>query len=254
MTPELRVVDDLPAVAVESSDLFMWLAEDAVRRQGRCTVALSGGATPQALHARLAEVAAARLRVLPIEYFFGDERCVAPDDPESNYGMARTSLFRPAGIPDARIHRMPGEQGPDDGSRQYEAAVRQAFGEVPWPRFDLILLGLGDDGHTASLFPRAPQLAERHRLVVGATSPKGVKGRITFTVPLINAAHTVLFLVSGAGKAEAVSTVLDDAAADPQEYPAKLIQPSGGRLIWILDRAAARALKIMKQQIPSDEE
>jgi 6-phosphogluconolactonase len=256
MAAEIRVAEDLHAAAAEGADLFFWLAEDAIAQRGRCMVALSGGSTPQALHARLAAAPQmTRLREAT-EFFFGDERCVGPDDPESNYGMARASLFAPARIPEERVHRMPGEADPEDGARRYEGLIRDRFGaaESEWPRFDVIFLGLGDDGHTASLFPRAPQLHERQRAVVASQSPKGVKPRITFTVPLINQARAILMLVSGTGKARAVRTALEEASVPAEDCPAKLVRPVEGRMIWILDEPAAAGLQFSKQQVPSDEE
>jgi 6-phosphogluconolactonase len=192
-----------------------------------------------------------------VEYFFGDERAVPPDHPESNYGAARVKLFSPLGIPAERIHRMPGEAADlNAASRTYDALLRSRLGAPApaFPRLDLILLGIGEDGHTASLFPRAPQLAERTRAVVPSQSPRGVAGRITVTLPLINEARTVLFLVTGGAKADAVHHVLDRPQAEPQQYPAKLVRPVDGRLIWILDEAAAAKLDLTAQQIPSDEE
>jgi 6-phosphogluconolactonase len=217
---------------------------------------LSGGSTPQTLHARLAAAPQMTRLRQAIEFFFSDERCVGPDDPESNYGMARASLFAPARIPDDRVHRMPGEADPEDGARRYERLIRERFGVAgsDWPRFDVLFLGLGDDGHTASLFPRAPQLHERQRAVVASQSPKGVKHRITFSVPLINQARAILLLVSGSGKAGAVRTALEEASVPGEDCPAKLVRPVDGRLIWILDEPAAAGLQLSKQQLPSDEE
>jgi len=245
-------------LAAEAADLLLWLADDAVRQRGRFTVALPGGHTPQALYERLCTPPLAdRVRNLPIEYFFGDERAVPPDHPESNYGAAHAKLFVPLGIPEERIHRMPGEASNlDAASRAYETLLRSRLGTAApsFPSLDLILLGIGEDGHTASLFPRSPQLAERTRAVVPSESPHGVSRRITFTLPLINRARTILFLVTGGAKADAMHHVLDRPHADGQDYPAKLVRPVDGRLVWIVDRAAAAMLDLTARRIPSDEE
>jgi 6-phosphogluconolactonase len=258
MTAELRVVDDLHAVGAEAADLMLWLADDAIRQRGRFTMALSGGKTPQALYERLASpTLGARIRTLAADYFFGDERGVPPDHAESNFGAARAAFFAPLGLPADRIHRMPADASDlDAASREYEAQIRARLGaSAPaFPRFDLILLGIGDDGHTASLFPHAPQLAERTRAVVPSESPRGIARRMTFTFPLINAARTVLFLVTGGAKADAVHHILDRRDADPSQYPARRVQPTDGRLIWILDDAAAAKLDLTARRVPSDEE
>jgi len=191
-----------------------------------------------------------------VSVFFGDERCVPPAHPDSNFRMANEALIAPLGLPLERVFRMRGEEEPERAARDYEEALRKEFNAAPpaWPRFDLILLGLGEDGHTASLFPGMPALGERQRLVVPTQAPQGIARRLTFTAPLINHAHTVVFLVSGGGKAPAVRAVLEDRAADSTRFPARLIRPEQGRLIWFLDRAAAAELTIEKQRLVSHEE
>lgn len=244
-------------LAREAADFVVWLGEQALASRKRFRLALSGGSTPQALYGLLAGPEfSRRLDWSQAVVFFGDERCVAPDHADSNFRMANETLLTPLKIPQERIFRMRGEDVPEQAARQYEDSLRKEFGALPpaWPRFDLILLGLGDDGHTASLFPGTPALSEQQRLVVPNQAPQGTTQRLTFTVPLINHAQTVVFLVSGAGKAPAVKAVLEDRTADPQEFPAKLVQPEQGRLIWFLDRAAAAELTMEKQRIVSHEE
>ena len=258
MTPEIHVLPDEREAAVEAADLFVWLANEASQGEGRFRVALSGGSTPQGLHRRLAGPDfAPRVKWPQVEFYFGDERCVPSDHPESNYGMAKHSLFDPLRIPGQQVFRMPGElPDPDEGARRYEKMMRERM-QTPspaWPSLDLIFLGLGEDGHTASLFPRAPVLAVKDRAVASSRSPKGVPNRITFTVPLINQARMVLFYVLGMEKAQAVRRVLEDETVPGVECPAKLIRPEQGRLVWMLDRAAASELKSSKRQVPSDEE
>jgi len=210
-----------------------------VRAKGRFTVSLSGGSTPRGLYSRLAQDS----RDLPwgkIYFFWGDERHVPPDDKDSNYRMVRETLLSQAPIPPENVFRMHAEEA--DAARvaeQYEQVIKKFFalkaGELP--RFDLVLLGLGPDGHTASLFPHSAALQERSRLVVANWVEKFQHYRLTFTAPVINNAAEVMFLVSGAEKAAALRSVLkSDAPAEA--FPAKLIQPAKGRLIWLLDRAA----------------
>jgi 6-phosphogluconolactonase len=254
---ELRILEDGEELAREAADFVVWLGEQALARHGRFRLALSGGSTPKALYGLLAGPALVkRLDWSRVSFFFGDERCVPPDHADSNFRMASETLFKPLKIARDRVFRMQGEDEPEKAARHYEDAIRKEFGTAApaWPGFDLILLGLGDDGHTASLFPGTQALGERERLVVPNQAPQGVTQRLTFTAPLINHSPAVVFLVSGAGKAPAVKTVLEDRAADPKKFPAKLVQPEQGRLIWFLDHAAAAELMIEKQRIVSHEE
>jgi len=254
--PEVRIAEDAQELAQEAADLFVWLGQQAVAASGRFRVVLSGGTTPKLLYAMLVSPAfSGQLEWPRVEFYFGDERCVPPDHPDSNFRMADETLLRPLKIAPERIFRMRGEaDDPDEAAREYETVLRTQFG-VPapgWPSFDLILLGLGEDGHTASLFPGAPALEERARLVVASRAPGGVKNRLTLTVPAMNQARVVLFLVSGIIKAAAVHAVIED--RETGRVPAKLIRPVSGRVIWILDRAAASGLTVAKQGVVSHEE
>ena len=245
-------------MAREAADFFIWLAGQAKEGAGPVRIALSGGSTPEALYKILATAdLAARVKWQAVEFYFGDERCVPPDHPESNFRLADVTLFQPLRIDRKNIFRMEGElQDPNQGARNYEALLRRKFGGSAsgWPRFDLLLLGMGDDGHTASLFPGTPALDEREHLVLANHAPRGVRDRITFTAPLINAAKIVLFLVCGASKAPAAKAVLEDGGQDPHTFPSRLIRPSQGRLIWFLDRSAAADLSLARQQVVSHEE
>jgi 6-phosphogluconolactonase len=258
--PELRVLNDRKELAGEAAELFVWLGKQVIEQGGRFQVTLSGGSTPRALYATLASRPfSEQLDWKRVEFYFGDERCVPPDHPESNFRMAEEALFGPLKIAPERIFRMKGEADPDEAARQYEALIRERFGAAPptCPSFDLVLLGLGEDAHTASLFPDTPALGEQGRLVVANQSPQGVKNRLTLTAAAINQAQTVVFLVSGASKAEAVCSVLDERdrrGLDSRRLPAQLIRPVEGRLIWLLDGAAAAGLTIAKQGIVSHEE
>lgn len=258
MNPELRILDNATELAREAADLFVWLGEQSIREGRRYQVALSGGSTPRALHAALASPPfAGRLDWSRVEFYFGDERCVPPDHADSNYGMANETLFRPLKISTTQVFRMSGEVTDHDAAaHQYEEVLRKQVcpNNSPWPLFDLILLGLGEDAHTASLFPGTPALDEARRLVVANRAPQGITHRITLTAPAINQARTILFLVGGSGKAQAVKTVLHDRTVDTRQAPAKLIQAVAGRLIWMLDRAAASALPVSQQDLTYDEE
>jgi 6-phosphogluconolactonase len=257
-TPEVRIFNDAEDLAREAADLFVWAGSQAISGNGRFRVALSGGSTPKALHAVLAGPGfAGQLDWRRAEFYFGDERCVPPEHDESNYGMANATLFQPLRIEPEQVSRMAGEASDAaQAAHDYEALLRGRFGcpAPDWPRFDLVLLGMGDDGHTASLFPGTPALEERRRLVVANRSPRGVPNRLTLTAGLINHAHMVLFLVAGASKAAVARTVLEGQNVDPARFPARLIRPEEGRLLWFLDQAAAGDLSVAKRQVVSHEE
>ena len=255
LAPEAHVFQDPAELAAEAADLFLWLAEQAISARGRFIVALSGGTTPKTVYSTLA-AARTKLDWSHVLFFFGDERCVPPSHEESNFLMAQTSLFRPLHIPDAQIFRMKGEGEPDIASRDYETVMRRTFGPSSddWPRFDLILLGLGPDGHTASLFPGTVALEERNKWVVPGLAPTGIRQRLTLTLPVINHADVVLFLVAGVGKAGIARDVLEPPSSEATPYPASLVHPIAGRLLWFLDRAAASELTMTKQHLSSREE
>jgi 6-phosphogluconolactonase len=239
MPPEIKVVADSDELSRAGAAEFEQVARNAVQARGKFTVSLSGGSTPRGLYSRLAQAGHA----VPWDksyFFWGDERHVPPDDKDSNYRMVRETLLSQAPIPPDHVFRMHAEdQDAGRVAEQYEQTVSQFFslkgGELP--RFDLMLLGLGPDGHTASLFPRSKALNERARLVVANWVEKFGHYRLTFTAPVINNAAEVVFLVSGAEKTAALQSVLYGNAS-PEEFPAKLIQPVNGRLIWLVDKAA----------------
>lgn len=233
-------------------DLFQAAAEEVVRaateavaQRGRFAIALSGGSTPKSLYTLLASNAVAGLPWARMFFFWGDERHVPPTDADSNYRMADEALLSKVPIPAANIFRVPAEN-PDAAAaaESYEQTIRKFFtleaGEVP--RFDLILLGLGPDGHTASLFPETAALQEKSRLVVANQVDKLKTIRITLTLPVLNAARCVAFLVSGTDKAAVLHEVLEGSGPG-EKYPSKLVRPSDGELIWFVDRAAASELK-----------
>jgi 6-phosphogluconolactonase len=246
----LRVLADAPAVQQAAAEVFAAETAAAVRARGAAFVALSGGSTPRALHALLADEAGpfrARVPWASLHVFWGDERHVPPDHADSNYRMARETLLSRVPIQPGQIHRMPGEER--DAARaaeRYAETLRQVFvahGRLAerWPRFDLVLLGMGADGHTASLFPGTGAVHEAQRLVVAPWVPKLGSHRITLTAPVLNHASTAAFLVTGADKAEALAAVLEG-PPQPDVYPSQVVRPLDGTLLWLVDRAAAARL------------
>lgn len=206
------------------------LLQEAVRGGGGGRVALAGGSTPKPVYALLGgKPLRTTIPWLGLSWWFGDERCVPPDHPDSNVRMAQAALFDPAGVPDTRIHR------PDGGREDREAAARDYEKTLP-EALELLILGIGDDGHTASLFPGSPAVAETRRRVVAAESPAGARWRLTITRPVIAAARRIVVLAAGAAKAAAVARALEG-PRDPASTPAQLAAREGA--LWILDDAAA---------------
>lgn len=239
---DIRILPDGPGLAAAAAECLVRLAVTAVAERGRFSVALSGGATPEATYSQLAvKENAARIDWPWVHIFWGDERCVPPDHPGSSFRMAKQMLLDHVPLPQSNIHRVQGELDPEAAARAYTAELEAFFGGR-WPSFDLILLGLGDDGHTASLFPGSPALSERQRSVVAVTAHYGNRPaqRVTLTVPTLNRARDVIFLVTGTSKAAVVASVLE---GPPARYPAQLIKPTTGQLTWMLDAAAASQLE-----------
>jgi 6-phosphogluconolactonase len=234
----VNVYDNPEDLAQAAASEFAARAGEAIGERGRSAVVLAGGSTPRAMYGFLARDYRDRIDWNNVHVFFGDERGVPPDHDDSNYKMARESLLDH--VPLGSVHRMQGELPPDEAAEAYEQELRDFFGPGDLPRFDLILLGTGDDGHTASLFPETSALEVHDRWAVANPVPKLETTRITLTVPVINAARTVYFLVAGEGKAGPVAEILEG-NPDPREYPASLIQPANGPT-WMLDRAAASGL------------
>ena len=238
---EIKVYADAAALAKAASEHFVEAARQAFTRQARFAVALSGGTTPQAAYRRLAAPEVARqVDWARVHFFWGDERCVPFDHAESDYGMAREALLDHIPVPPANIHRMRGELDPAEAAAGYQVELRQAFGTA-LPRFDQIWLGLGEDGHTASLFPGTAALRETEHWVAANRVEKLNTWRITLTPPVINQAAQVIFLVSGSRKAQVLRAILHG-PYQPETLPAQLVQPKAGQLVWLLDRAAASEL------------
>jgi 6-phosphogluconolactonase len=246
---ELKVFADLDALvqaAAEEIARSATSAIDAIDSHGRFTIALSGGSTPKPVYRRLAEEPYRdRIDWHRVHVFWGDERHVPPDHPESNFGMAHDALLSRVPLPAGNVHRIRAEK-PDAqrAADDYAWTLRSAFDldEGQWPRFDLVLLGIGADGHTASLFPGSDALRERERLVVAPWVSTLSAFRITLTAPVFNRAACALFLVSGEEKAEALRSVLEG-DLQPDRFPAQLVRPDDGKLLWLADRAAARLLR-----------
>lgn len=244
---DVRRFADLDALSRAAADELAAIARAAVADRGACHVALSGGSTPRRLFQILIERGADALPWPQLVLWWGDERTVPPDHAESNYRMAREALIDPAaafGLAASQVHRMAGELADHAAAAAaYERALTAALG-VP-PGLDVVLLGMGPDGHTASLFPGSPALADAEHWVVAnrVSSPlvHGTTTRITFTARAINAARHVRFLVAGADKAASLAQVLTG-PRDPSRYPSQLIAPSSGDLVWFIDAAAASAL------------
>lgn len=244
---EIRILPDANAVAQTAADEFVKLAREAIQRKGTFMVALSGGSTPKALYSLLAERTQNHIGPevpwAQIHLFWGDERHVSPDHADSNYRMAYEAMISKVPIPAQSVHRVHAEnKDAAAAAAEYDETLVKVFNlsDKQLPRFDLILLGMGPDGHTASLFPGSSGVQELSKRVVANWVQKFNSFRITFTRPVLNNGAEVLLLVSGADKAPALSEVMG--AGDPNTYPVKYVQPTGGKLIWLLDKAAAGRL------------
>jgi 6-phosphogluconolactonase len=254
---DVQVYPDATTLTHAAAEHFVARAAEAVTARGRFTVALSGGSTPRSTYTLLASADnadrsgrqhprefAPRVDWPRVHVFWGDERCVPPDHPDSNYRTAHEALLRHVPIPAGNVHRIHGELDPAQAAREYERALLTVFGASPGgspPRFDLVLLGMGSDGHTASLFPGTAAIHERERWVVAHYVPKLSAWRVTLTPAVINAAAQVTFLVAGAGKAKRLRQVLVG-PHQPDILPAQIVSPTGGRALWLADAAAASRL------------
>ena len=233
-------------MALASAQLFAAKVEKAVATRGIARVAMSGGSTPQATFKLLADPAGPFVSTVPwdkVQIFWVDERCVGPDDPESNYGVARDLLLSKVAIPEVNVFRMEGELDPEEAAARYESTLRNVMKleGAESPAFDLVTLGIGPDGHTASLFPNTAGLDEMGRLVIANHVPQKDVWRISLTWPVINHAAEVVFEVEGASKTDILAEVLTG-PRDPERLPAQLIRPSNGKLLFLLDEAAAQKL------------
>jgi 6-phosphogluconolactonase len=243
---DIEIVEDYDALCRRGAEQFIESVHAGVTKRGSAYVALSGGSTPRGLYAMLAsEPYASRVPWEQTHFFWGDERPVPPDHKDSNYKMAFDAMLGPARVGSGNIHRMPADaQDAELAAQQYQNLINDVVKEKTdgtVPRFDLIHLGMGDDGHTASLFPHSPALSHRSDLVLPNYVEKLQQTRMTFSYTLLNAAACVVFLVSGAGKAQVLEQVLNGPIVI-ENYPSQGIDASGGRLLWLIDKAAASAL------------
>lgn len=242
-TPEIHILNTAEDLFQAAANEWSALAYETVRARGSFTVALSGGSTPKSLYSLLARGSAARFPWDKTFFFWGDERHVSPDHPESNYRMAYGTMLSKVPVPAENVFRVPAEEkDAEAAARSYEHTVQTFFRLQPgeFPRFDLTLLGIGPDGHTASLFPGTPALLESHRLVLANWVEKFKAHRITMTFPVLNQSACVMFLVSGKDKSAILRDVLENPAAD---LPSQKVRPVNGRLLWLVDRNAASALR-----------
>lgn len=243
--PDVRIFADVDQLARAAADEFARRATARAEAGKIFTVALSGGSTPKRLFKLLAEEPyRSRVPWSDIHFFWGDERTVPPDDPDSNFGAANRALFSQVAIPLDNIHRIKGEMSdPMQAAADYESELLRFFGlaEGEFPRLDLAFLGMGADGHTASLFPGTQALSEARRLAVAPWVEKLRTHRVTLTCPVFNKAACILLLVAGEAKAETLRQVLEGEPAPPR-YPVQLIRPENGKLAWYIDSAAGRLL------------
>lgn len=238
---QIEIYSDIDELCRSAVDTFTRLSKEVLSKKAVFTVALSGGSTPQRFHSLLAQKKnQSRIEWNRIHIFFSDERCVPPDHKESNYRAAYENLISKVPLPPMNVHRMPAEKK-DLKTRafEYESKMREVFcvpkGTIP--SFDVIFLGLGEDGHTASLFPGTEALNEKERWVVENYVAQSGMWRMTFTLPLINQASCVIFLVSGTGKTKILNQIFDR-KDQSEQLPAGLVKPSGGQLVWFVDQEA----------------
>ena len=238
----MTVVSNTEALNHAAATEFVNCATRAVRERGRFTVALSGGNTPRNIYSLLAEKYAHALSWGKIFVFFGDERHVPPDDPDSNFRMASESLLSRVPIPAKNVHRIQAELDARMAADQYEATLREFFAlsNGHLPRFDLVMLGMGDDGHTASLFPGTTALDENSRLVVANHVEKLQTDRITLSFPVLNAAAEVMVVIAGEKKAPVIREILS--SSQRSLYPIQRVHPKEGRLLWLVEQEAASLL------------
>ncbi len=239
----VKVCPTVDEVTRDAAELFAASVSSAVSARGQARVAISGGSTPKAVFELLARDYADKISWGHVQLFWVDERCVPPADKESNFGMTKQAMLDKVPLPAANVHRMEGELDPQEAAARYEAEIRNTLRleGAETPAFDLILLGLGPDGHTASLFPHTEALHELARICLANHVPQKDTWRLTLTWPVITQGREVVFLIEGEEKAGVLKTVFTG-AYDPEQYPAQLIRPANGRLALLLDQAVAAQL------------
>ncbi|MDZ7343527.1 MAG: 6-phosphogluconolactonase [candidate division KSB1 bacterium] len=225
-----------------ATELIAGIVGRAIEKNGRCTIALAGGNTPREVYQKLAaDPLQRRIAWRNLHLFWGDERLVPPDHPDSNFGMARAAMLAQVPIPEANVHRIKGELSPAQAAREYATELRRVF-QNQEIRFDLVCLGIGEDGHTASLFPGTEAISEAIKPVAAVYVPQFDKWRVTLTLPVINRAREVVFMVAGKSKAQIVANILQ--VKQPEtKWPASMVQPKDGVLHWLLDAEAAALMR-----------
>jgi 6-phosphogluconolactonase len=243
---KIEVLPDLEALSLRAASIFVSASRDSIVTKKRFAVAISGGSTPRKLYTLLGSEAYRHQVDWPrVHFFWADERCVPKEDEASNFRTAFDALLSKIALSDKNIHRMKGEEAPDKAARDYEEEIRRFFGESERPRFDLIMLGMGEDGHTASLFPGSKSLEETVRLAIPVYLEEPKKSRITLTLPVLNDADQILFLVTGPSKAAVLSEILGG-GEKKKGFPAAMICPAHGNVIWLIDREAAGTLRELR--------
>ncbi|RPJ25564.1 MAG: 6-phosphogluconolactonase [Chloroflexi bacterium] len=244
MKPEIRIFNNLEALSQAAATLFIEQAAQSIAERKRFLVALNGGSTPIRLFQLLAADFREKVDWSRVHIFWGDERCVPPEESGSSYGQAREVLLSRVPIPEANIQRIKGELGPVEASKDYSLTLK-GFASPPleWPRFDLVYLGLGEDGHTASLFPGSPVEGSEPTMPVTAHYQDRPANRVTLTPLVFNSARVIAFMATGEKKADIFAEVLSGTRTrNPERYPAQRIKPTDGQLIWLVDEAAASKL------------
>jgi 6-phosphogluconolactonase len=241
--PKLIILDDAQSLYVHAAEEITHFAGEAICTHAEFMLCLTGVSTPAATYELLAERFRLSVDWKEVQFFWGDERCVPPNDPASNFGMANRTMLSRLDLRPEQIHRIRGEDPPEQAAREYEEDLRTSFGigEGEFPRFNLTLVGMGDNVHVESLFPGSPALHERRRLAIAVEVDAPQRHRVTITPPVLNNSARVMFLVQGAAKAAAVKSALEG-PRDPDRYPAQIIDPPHGEVIWLLDRPAASLL------------
>lgn len=238
--PKIVILDDAPALYAHAAEEIAHYAGEAVCTHGEFTFCLSGGATPAATYEMLGTKFHFSIDWKEVQFFWGDERCVPPDNPASNYAMTQRTLLSKLALKPSQVHRILGEKAPDEAARAYEEELHNHFGlaDGEFPRFDLVLLGLGENAHTASLFPGSAALQETQRLAMAVEVDDPQRQRVTLTPPVLNNAARVMFIVAGQAKAQAVANILKG-PRDISRFPAQMVAPDHGEFLWLLDKAAA---------------
>ena len=241
----IEIYPDKHTLSQHAAEYIMRIANESIDLDGHFTIALTGGTTPGEVYSLIgSEPFRSQLDWQLVDIFWGDERCVPHNSPESNFYLAQEVLLDKIAIPKSQIHPMPADQlDREAASQAYSIEMQNTFDTNGIPSFDLIHLGMGPEGHTASLFPHQASLHEKHRLVMPVSVPKPPPDRLTFTPPLLNAARNVLFLVTGSEKADALHAVLEG-EYQPDEYPAQIVRPIHGEVVWMLDKDVAKNLHV----------